>query len=120
MKHATNILVSAIMLTMMLLGAAGVSVEKCSCTGKISLVLPTESDCCPDEGNCMTVKSMQLSDYMPTATASLDLPVQPVLFAVFPPVVPSISFGHSSLCLYSHCAQDPPGELAHTVDVLRV
>ena len=120
MKHATNILVSAIMLTMILLGTAGVSVEKCSCTGKISLVLPTESDCCPDEGDCMTVKSMQLSDYMPTATASIDLPVQLVLFAVFPPMIPTTLCGHNTPCPYKHYGQFPPGELSHTIDVLRV
>ena len=68
------------MLTMILLGTAGVSVEKCSCTGKISLALPTENNCCPEEGDCMTLKSMQLSDYVPTITASLDMPEQPVLF----------------------------------------
>ena len=77
------------MLTMILLGTAGVSVEKCSCTGKISLALPTENNCCPEEGDCMTLKSMQLSDYVPTITASLDMPEQPVLFPVIPPIIPT-------------------------------
>lgn len=119
MKRATNILVSAMMLTMILLGATGVSVEKCSCTGKISLVLPTETDCCPDEGDCMTVKSMQLSDYMPTMAASLDLPVQPVLFPVIPPMNPT-SFIATEWQMESHSAKSPPEALAHTVAVLRV
>jgi hypothetical protein len=120
MKKATNILSSTILLTMILLGTMGVSVEKCSCTGKISLVLPTESDCCPDESDCMTMKSMHLSDYMPTTTACIDLPVQPVLFAVFPPVVSTALRGHSALCPYKKCDLFSPGELAHTIDVLRV
>lgn len=104
---------------MILLGTSGVSVEKCSCTGKISLALPTGDDCCPGEGNCMTIKSMQLSDYMPTMTASVDLPVLPVLFSVFPPVVPTFYSDYSG---YSHnsSAQAPPGGLAQTIDVLRV
>ena len=120
MRHATNIFISAIMLTMILLGTMGVSIEKCSCTGKISLTLATEGNCCPDEGNCMTIKSMQLSDYVPTATTSIDFPVQPVLFAVFPPVISNALDGHSTMCPYNHCDQLPPGELAHTIDVLRV
>jgi hypothetical protein len=120
MKRATNIFLSVIMLTMILLGTSGVSLEKCSCTGKISLALPTDGTCCPDEGGCMTVKSMQLSDYMPTATASIDLPVQPVLFAVFPPMISTTLCGHSTPCPYKHYGQFPPGELSHTIDVLRV
>lgn len=119
MKRVTNIFFSSIMLAMMLLGVSGLSVEKCSCTGKISLALPTEGDCCPDEGGCMTLKSMQLSDYVPTMTASVDMPMPPMLFPVFPSVI------HNSATtavwrLVSHCALAPPGALAHTVDVLRV
>lgn len=120
MKRATNIFLSVIMLTMMLLGTTGVSVEKCSCTGKISLALPLEGDCCPDEGGCMMVKSMQLSDYVPTMTASLDLPVLPVLFAVIPPTETSASIGHGTPCPYSRCTETPPGGLAQTVTVMRV
>ena len=120
MKRATNIVFSAILLTMILLGISGVSVEKCSCTGKVSLVLPMDEGCCPGEGDCMTVKSMQLSDYMPTTAANLDMPVMPMLFAVFPSVVPAFLNGHSTLCPYVHCAEAPPGDLAQTVAVLRV
>jgi hypothetical protein len=120
MKRATNIFFSVIMLTMILLGTSGVSLEKCSCTGKISLALPTDGTCCPDEGSCMTVKSMQLSDYVPTMTASLDLPVLPVLFAVIPPTAPVALSGHSTLCPYNRCSETPPGGLAQTVAVMRV
>lgn len=94
--------------------------EKCSCTGKISLALPTEGDCCPDEPDCMTVKSMQLSDYMPTMTASLDLPVQPVLYEVFSLVAPSPTPLPAGKGRLTHCAETPPDEMAQTIAVLRV
>ena len=119
MKHATNIFLSVIMLTMILLGTSGVSVEKCSCTGKVSLVLPTDGDCCPGEGGCMTVKSMQLSDYMPTATASLDLPVLPMLFAVIPPAAQENNGDYSGYSYYRFDVA-PPGRTPQTVTVLRV
>ena len=118
MKRTTNIFFSVIMLTMILLGTSGVSLEKCSCTGKISLALPTDGTCCPDEGGCMTVKSMQLSDYVPTMTASLDLPVLLVLFAVIPPEL-SASYFSIFNSQFSIC-KAPPGGLAQTVAVLRV
>lgn len=119
MKRAVNIFCSVILLTMILLGTSGVSVEKCSCTGKISLVLPMEDDCCPGEGGCMTLKSMHLSDYVPTAMVSLDMPVQPVLYTVFPLVVPTNDSDCSS-CSHYRFDQAPPGGLAQTMDVLRV
>jgi hypothetical protein len=120
MKHVTNIAFSSIILIIILLGTSGVSVEKCSCTGKVSLTLPMDDGCCPGEGGCMTVKSMQLSDYMPTTAVNLDLPVMPMLFPVFPPVVPTFLNGYSTLCPYIHCAEAPPGDLAQTITVLRV
>lgn len=119
MKRATDIVISNILLILILLGTAGVSVERCSCTGNISLVLVTEGECCPDEGSCMTVKSMQLSDYVPTMTASLDMPLQPVLFPVFPPISPAPSVLHTCQT-DAHSANAPPEALAHTVTVLRV
>lgn len=107
------------MLTMMLLGVTGVSVEKCSCTGRVTLAIPVDDGCCSGEGDCMMVKSMQLSDYVPTAMVSLDVPVQPVLFTVIPPQVPVLatSVGKG---LASHSLKAPPGELSTSVVVLRV
>lgn len=117
MKRVTNIIMSSIVLTLMLLGTAGVSVERCSCTGKISLALPTEGGCCPDEGGCMTLKSMQLSDYMPTTMASLDMPVQLMLFSVEPVETDGDRWERVRMDRYGW---DPPEALAHTVTVLRV
>ena len=118
MKHATNIFLSAIMLLMMLLGTSGVSVEKCSCTGKISLALPTDSDCCPDEGGCMTVKYLQLSDYLPTTIdGGNTVDASPVL--CFPIPFFHLS-GHSTLRPSLLCVEAPPGNWAQTVKVLRV
>lgn len=107
------------MLTMILLGTSGVAIEKCSCTGKVSIALPMDDGCCPEESDCMTVKSMQLSDYMPTMTANLDMPMMPVLFALFPTMAPTLAVPMGEL-LESHSAKTPPGALAHSVAVLRV
>lgn len=119
MKRFVNILISSIVLTLMLFSVAGLSVEKCSCTGRVMLTMHVDKDCCPGENGCMTVKSMQLSDYLPTATASLDMPVQPVLFPVFPPTVPTV-YGDYGDHGYCGSALAPPGGTAQTVAVLRV
>ena len=119
MKRVANILLSSIALILIFFSVTGISVEKCSCTGKVSLTMHADRSCCPDENDCMTVRTMQLSDYMPTATASLDLPHQPVLFTMFTHLAPV----QSTLPQWqqeSLFAEAPPGALAHTVTVLRV
>ena len=119
MKRATNIFLSAIMLTLMLLGVSGVSMEKCSCTGRIALTIPVDMGCCPGENGCMTVKTIQLSDYVPSVTAHVDVPLQPFLFPLFT----SYSFDSQTPAIRhmgSPSAAAPPGGKASTVTVLRV
>ena len=93
--------------------------EKCSCTGRVSLAIATNMGCCPGENGCMTVKTIHLSDYMPTMTAHVDMPVQPCLFSLFTPYTPEPQANASwhQGALY---AEAPPGNLATTVTVLRV
>ena len=119
MKRAVNIFLSTVMLILMLFGASGVSVEKCSCTGRIMLTIPTDAGCCPGENGCMTLKTIHLSDYVPSVTAHVDMPLQPFLFPLF------TSYNIESLTpairhLGSPCAAAPPGGKASTVTVLRV
>lgn len=119
MKHKTNIFVSTIMLTLMLFGASGVSVEKCSCTGRVMLTIPADMGCCPGENGCMTVKTIHLSDYVPSMTAHVDMPLQPFMFSLFS------SYNYESQTpairhMGSPNAAAPPGCTANTVTVLRV
>ena len=67
----------------------------------------------------MTLKSMHLSDYVPTAMVSLVMRVLSVLFSVFQLVVPTYDSDFSS-CSHYRFDQAPPGGLAQTMDVLRV
>ncbi|MBR6843523.1 MAG: hypothetical protein IKM79_00325 [Bacteroidales bacterium] len=118
MKRAIFISTSTIVLTLMLLGTVGVSIERCSCTGRLSLAVPAPDDCCPGEGNCMTVKTLHLSEYVPTATASLDIPSQPLLYTLFVPLTPVTTFAPRQST--HHSADSSPGAMAETVTVLRV
>ena len=119
MKRVANILLSSIVLILILFSVTGLSVEKCLCTGKVSLTLHAERSCCSDKNDCMTVRTMQLSDYMPTATANLDLPHQPVLFVLFTHLAP-VQTTLPQWQQESLFAEAPPGALAHMVTVLRV
>lgn len=119
MKRATNIFLSTIMLSLMLLGASGVAVEKCSCTGRIALTIPVDTGCCPGENGCMTVKTIHLSDYVPSVTAHVDMPLQPFLFPLFT----SYNIESQTPAIRpagSPNAAAPPGGKASTVTVLRV
>ena len=87
MKRILNISFSSILLILMLLGTAGVSVEKCSCSGKLKLRMLADAGCCPTEGNCMVVKTLALADYIPTTADAVDAPAQPILFQIIPNIV---------------------------------
>ncbi len=118
MKRVLNIIPTGIMLILMLMWVSGVSVEKCSCTGRISLAMATDRGCCPDEGGCMTLKSMQLSEYQPATTAIPHVPVLPVMFTAFCSLQPvaTVAVWRPGI----HCAETPPGPRPATVTVLRV
>ena len=119
MKRFSNIAIASIVLTLILFGTSGLSLEKCSCTGQVSVVMAVDKDCCQGESSCMVVKTMHFSDYMPTAITHLDLPFQPLLFtlfssdtAVFLPIMMQRREFHG--------VHASPGGLATTVAVLRV
>lgn len=120
MKRITNILFSTILLVLIFFGTLGVAVEKCSCTGRISLTIQTSEGCCDGESGCMVVKAMQLSDYVPTSAVDAKVPLPPMLFLVFPTISQNADVARWRWQLDSHCAKDPPGVLAHSVAVLRV
>ena len=67
LTDAVNVMrtVSHIMITlstlMMLLFGSGIGWQRCTCTGKVSLVLPAQHDCCKRGSSCMTVTITQLS-----------------------------------------------------------
>ena len=119
MKRILSIAFSSILLTLLLLGTAGVSVEKCKCSGKVSILVVPVADCCPSEGNCMVVKTMSLTDYIPVSSTTVDLPDQPVLFSIIPDIVLVQDF-RSTLQPCSAVSTSPPGRAATTVEVLRV
>lgn len=120
MKRVTNILFSSILLVLIFFGTLGVGVEKCSCTGRISLTTQTSEGCCDGESSCMVVKAMHLSDYMPTSAMDVSMPLPPLLFPVFPTINQNVDVAWRRWQLDSHRAKDPPGVLAHSVAVLRV
>lgn len=66
MKRLTNILATIIALIVFTFCGGGVSMSKCACTGRVSMVMPGDLGCCPTEGGCMTVTTLQVSASEPT------------------------------------------------------
>ena len=102
---------------MMLLASAGIRVEKCSCTGRLSLTMVGHG-CCPDEEDCGVSLSMHLSDYMPVEAGHVDMPAQPLLFSIFPLSVPCLRFATAWTPAVGN--NPPPVPAATTVAILRV
>lgn len=110
---------SIIVPLLILLGTAGMSVERCSCTGRVSVVFPSADDCCPTGSSCKTTVTMQLSDYVPTAATALDPPLLPFLATTHllvdrPTPLPLL---HTPPAAHGPA---PPGHSAETIAILRV
>ena len=85
MKRRANILITVTALIVLTFCGGGISLSRCDCSGKISLMLPGDKDCCPTEGSCMSVTTLQVSDC--NLTASVDLSHVPAVltFVAEPP-----------------------------------
>ena len=122
MKRIANIVVSFTVLILLLFGTGGLSLMRCSCSGKVSLVLPTDKSCCPTEGNCMTVKVWKVSDaaltLQETVGGSEVVAAHPVA------VLPSFLFQDRVLNLMRWpmplVDSRPPGRVCTSVEILRV
>lgn len=62
MKRLANILTTVTVLVLLIFCGGGIGVVKCACSGKVSFLLPDRQGCCPTEGGCMTVTTLQVSD----------------------------------------------------------
>lgn len=61
MKTVSHIMIALSTLILLLFGSGGIGWQRCACTGKVSLVLPTQHDCCKRGSKCMTVTITHLS-----------------------------------------------------------
>lgn len=63
MKVFSKIAITFTVLILLMFGTGGVGFAKCSCSGKISLMIPMDKGCCPMESGCMTISVAHFSDY---------------------------------------------------------
>ena len=61
MKRICNIFTTVTVLVLLTFGGSGIGVVQCACSGKVSCLLPDSHGCCPSEGDCMTVTTLQVS-----------------------------------------------------------
>ncbi len=117
MRILANISVTLTTLILLAFGSGGVGLMTCGCSGKTTLAVPLEQDCCPEEGNCMTVTVLQLSDSdLTTSQLSLQLPPCAPCVWEWQPIIGEIVCRHEA----RHTATGyPPPKLAITT-VLRV
>lgn len=62
MRIVANIAITFTTLIMLTFGVGGISMTKCACSGKTTLLTINNNNCCPTEGNCMSVTTVQLSE----------------------------------------------------------
>lgn len=62
MRHFTNIAATLTALIILIICGGGINFTKCACSGKVFLITPADMNCCPNEGDCMTVTSLHVSE----------------------------------------------------------
>ena len=108
-------------LMLLLFGSGGIGWQRCSCSGRVCLVLPAQQGCCNSGSSCMKVTITHLS----TADIQPDEPVLPhwasiTLFHTSPlaeMVTPMLTHGER---LSRHTYWYPPGWTATQGMVMRV
>lgn len=119
MRFVANIAITFTTLILLTFGAGGISVMKCACSGKTTFLTMSNVDCCPTEGNCMSVTTVELSDS--SLPDHVDAPeLMPVTVEITTLHAP-LSAPHSPIfALHSSLSQGyPPPRLSLTT-VLRV
>lgn len=66
MRGVSKISITFTVLILLLFGSSGIVTAHCSCSGKMSIVLPTDGNCCPTESSCMDITLWHVSDYVVT------------------------------------------------------
>ena len=61
MNRLSHIMVTLSTLLLLLFGTGGIGWQRCSCTGKVSLVLPAQQGCCNSGSGCMKVTITHIS-----------------------------------------------------------
>ena len=74
MRRWLNILPVVAAVAVLAVGGGGLSLMRCSCSGKVSLA--GGSDCCPSESGCMAFSTLRLSDSAPTAQCVPPVPAE--------------------------------------------
>ena len=122
MKRTSEIVISFTVLILLMFGTGGLSLEKCSCSGKVRFVLPADGPRCPKKGSCMTVKIWKVSDAAPvhqkTVCQGLEGAVQPV--AVLPEHLFYDRINNHWRYPAPPVDSRPPGRTCTSVTILRV
>ena len=124
MKTISHLMVTLSTLMLLLFGSGGIAWQRCSCTGKVSMVLPAQKGCCTGGSSCMKVTIEQLS----TANLQTDETTVPhtsvldMARCLFPIPDSQFSFLYSQITVPQtrHTFWYPPGWTATMGMVMRV
>lgn len=123
MKKLSHIMVSVSVLLLLVFGAGGMGCQRCSCSGRVTLLFMSDSGCCNRGSKCMDVKVTPVS----VADTVQDAP-QPyasemmVIGTAVTDFIALFTVSHSEAACGWQClgVESPPGWLGGNCAVLRV
>ena len=121
MKRLSHLTVALATLMLLLFGTGGIGWQRCSCTGRVSLLLPTHKGCCGNNSSCMKVTITQVSTAdLQTEKSALPQWASITLFHTSPLAEMATPMLTHSERLLRHSYWYPPGWTATRGMVMRV
>ena len=123
MKRLSHIMVSLSVLLLLVFGAGGIGWQRCSCSGRVSLLSIEDSGCCARGSSCMvvTVSPVSTADVsQPAPQVGADVMGYAVVCYEWPTVQQQPTPAGAACMRRDGNCGGPPGWLAGNCPVMRV
>ncbi len=123
MKKLSHMMVSLSVLLLLVFGAGGIGWQRCSCSGRVSLLSIEDNGCCARGSSCMVVTVSQVSTAevsQPAPQVGADVMDYAVVCYEWPTVRQQLVAADAACLRCDGNRGGPPGWLAGNCPVMRV
>lgn len=122
MKNLSHIMVSLSVLLLLVFGSGGMGCQRCSCSGRVSILFLDDSGCCSGGSGCMDVRVSPVSaaDIVPIVSPLVAAELAAMCVCKIVPIL-CMPGMYDAVCGWQcRGVESPPGWLSGNCAVLRV